>query len=33
VTVLISSSTGARDALERTGTLAYARLHVEETPA
>jgi hypothetical protein len=33
VTVLISSRTAAREALERTGTLSYARMHVEETPA
>jgi hypothetical protein len=30
---LISSRTTAREALERTGTLSYARMHVEETPA
>jgi hypothetical protein len=33
ITVVISSQTAARDALERTGTLTYARMHVEEAPA
>jgi hypothetical protein len=33
VTVLISSRTAAREPLERTGTLAHAKLHIEETQA
>jgi hypothetical protein len=33
VTVLISSRSAAREALQRTGTLAYARMRFEETPA
>ena len=33
VTLLVGRDRPSRDRLERTGTLAYARMHVEEMPA